>query len=182
MPRMPVHTVESAPQQSQPALKAVRDKLGTVLNIAGEMAHSPVVIGMYKAMNDAVAEHGTFDAPTREAIALAVGNQDGCGYCQSAHTLSAVQAGFNQDQTVAIRNARIDFDRKLDALLTLAREIAANVGEASEDSFEAAKQAGWTDEELTELFAHVAVNLFTNYFNHYAGTELDVPAAPALAS
>ena len=44
----------------------------------------------------------------------------------------------------------------------------------------AALQAGWSDTELTELFAHVAVNMFTNYFNHYVQTEPDLPAAPGL--
>jgi len=40
--------------------------------------------------------------------------------------------------------------------------------------------AGWGDTEPAELFAHVAVNLFTSYFNHYAQTEPDLPAAPGL--
>ncbi|WP_435107382.1 hypothetical protein [Nocardiopsis synnemataformans] len=39
---------------------------------------------------------------------------------------------------------------------------------------------GWSDTQLTELFTHVALNLYTNYFNHYAQTELDVPKAPGL--
>ncbi|MGH3907065.1 MAG: carboxymuconolactone decarboxylase family protein [Pseudonocardiaceae bacterium] len=153
-----------------------------MLNIAGEMAHSPAVIAMYNAMNDAIGQHGTFDAATREAIALAVGNQDGCGYCQSAHTLSAVQAGFSEEQTVAIRNAAIDFDSRLVVLLAVAREIAANLGEVSDATYQRAQQAGWNDEQLTELYAHVAVNMFTNYFNHYARTELDIPAASGIAS
>lgn len=180
MPRFPVHTVDDAPEASQKPLEATRQRLGKVLNIYGEMAHAPVVLAMASAMNQALTEHGTFDARTREAIALAVGNQDDCGYCQSAHTLGAVRAGWSEDQTVAIRGARVDFDPKLDALLTVAREIAANVGEVSDETYEDARNAGWSDEELEELFAHVAVNLYTNYFNHYAKTELDIPAAPGL--
>jgi len=45
-----------------------------------------------------------------------------------------------------------------------------------------ALEAGWTEQELAETFAHLAANLFTNYFNHQASTELDLPEAPALAS
>lgn len=40
--------------------------------------------------------------------------------------------------------------------------------------------AGWTTEELTELSTHIALNLFTNYFNHMVQTDLDIPAAPGL--
>jgi hypothetical protein len=32
------------------------------------------------------------------------------------------------------------------------------------------------------LFAYVAANMFTDYFNHYARTELDIPAAPGIAA
>lgn len=42
--------------------------------------------------------------------------------------------------------------------------------------------AGWTSTELTEAFAQISINLFTNYFNHYVGTELDIPAAPGIGS
>ncbi len=41
-------------------------------------------------------------------------------------------------------------------------------------------RGGWSELELSEAFAHLAVNLFTHYFNHYARTDLHLPAAPAL--
>ncbi|WP_017626568.1 carboxymuconolactone decarboxylase family protein [Nocardiopsis chromatogenes] len=131
MPRIPVHTVDDAPEAARDGLKALQAKMGKVLNIHGEMAHAPVVLAAYQGIQAAIAEHGTFDARVREAIALAVGAANDCAYCQSAHTLSA-------------------------------------------------RAAGWTEEELGELFTHVLVNMYTNFFNHYTHTELDVPAAPGL--
>lgn len=180
MPRIPVHTLQSAPEESRDALRALEAKMGKVLNIHGEMAHSPVVIQSYAAMQRSIGDFGTFDARTREAIALAVGNVDNCSYCQSAHTVSAKAAGFSDEQTVAIREDDVDFDPRLETLLKLAREIAANVGEVRDDTWRTAMEAGWSDVELTELAAHVVVNLFTNYFNHFAGTDPDVPRAAGL--
>lgn len=80
-----------------------------------------------------------------------------------------------------MRAGEVDFDPKLAAITEVAREAAARTGNVSDAVWQAALDAGWTDEELTEAFAHIAANLFTNYFNHYARTDLDVPAAPALA-
>jgi AhpD family alkylhydroperoxidase len=152
-----------------------------VLNIHGEMAHSPVVLGAYTGIQQAIAEHGSFDASTQEAIALAIGAADNCDYCQAAHTGGARQAGWSLDQTVALRSGEsIEGQDKLHALLAVARQIATNVGEVDEDTWQRALDAGWTVEELAELFTHVALNIFTNYFNHYAHTELDIPAAPGL--
>ncbi len=42
--------------------------------------HAPVVLVAYTGMQAAIAGHGTFDAVTREAVALAVGVVDGCAY------------------------------------------------------------------------------------------------------
>lgn len=57
-----------------------------------------------------------------------------------------------------------------------------HTGDVSDRTWAYARQAGWTEEQLGEAFAHLAANLYTNYFNHYARAELDVPPAPALAA
>jgi AhpD family alkylhydroperoxidase len=154
--------------------------MGKFLNIHAGMAHSPAVLAAYNGISEAIAAHGSFDARTREAIALAVGNQNGCDYCQAAHTISARSAGLGVEQILAVRAGEVDFDPKLAAITEVAREAAARTGDVSDPVWQAALDAGWSDEELAEAFAHVAANLFTNYFNHYARTDLDLPAVPAL--
>lgn len=80
MPRLPVHSTDSAPDASRDAPKALEARVGKVLNIYGGMAHSPAVLHAYVAMNEAVTQHSSLDAATREAIALAVGAVNDCGY------------------------------------------------------------------------------------------------------
>ncbi|GAC1450341.1 MAG: carboxymuconolactone decarboxylase family protein [Pseudarthrobacter sp.] len=180
MPRIPAHSLETAPQESKDLAATMQRRMGKLLNIHAGMAHSPVVIAAYDGISKAIAAHGSFDARTKEAIALAVGNQNDCDYCQGAHTVSGRKAGLTDEQIIAIRAGEVDFDPKLAAITEVAREAAARTGNVSEPVWQAALDAGWSDEELAEAFAHIAANLFTNYFNHYAGTELDVPAAPPL--
>jgi AhpD family alkylhydroperoxidase len=179
MTRIPVHTVESAPEGSRDALKALEARFGKVLNIHGAMAHSPAVLETYAAIQQVLADKGTMDARTREVIALAVANVDECSYCQAAHTLGGRAAGLSEQETVAIRRGQID-DPKTAVLVTLVREQAGNVGHVQDSTWQAALDAGWTDAELTESSAVVALNLFTNYFNHFVQTDLDLPPAPAL--
>jgi uncharacterized peroxidase-related enzyme len=180
MTRVPVHTVDSAPEGSRDALKALEAKFGKVLNIHGAMAHAPAVLNAYAALQTVIGDYGTFDAATREAIALVVGNIDRCTYCQSAHTVSAKKAGFSGEQAVTPRDGSYDEDPKLAALLALVRESAANVGNVQDATWLSALDAGWSDEQLTEVAVHIALNLFTNHFNHLVDTGLDVPAAPGL--
>lgn len=115
-------------------------------------------------------------------MALAVGGVDKCAYCQSAHTVGGARAGLSEDDTLAIRHGKPTGDDRLDSLLALAREITGGVGHVHDATWQQALDAGWSVEELEELYARVAVNLYTNYFNHSTGTELDVPAAPELES
>ncbi len=178
MPRIPVHTVDDAPEASRDALAALKQKYGKVLNIHGEMAHSPLVLHSYVALQDVIREHALLDGRVREAIALAVGAEDECTYCQSAHTGGGKAAGLGDEEMIAIRRGKVDDDPALDALLRLAREYTATVGNTSDAAWQAASDAGWSDEELTELTVHVTLNLMTNYFNHHVQTELDIPQAP----
>ncbi len=179
MARIPVHTVDSAPEGSRDTLKQLEGKYGKVLNIHGAMAHAPAVLETYAAIQQVLQDRGALDARTREAIALAVANVDRCEYCQAAHTLAGKAAGLTEAETVAVRRGDLD-DLKLATLVTLVREQAGNVGHVQDATWQAALDAGWSDADLAETSAVVALNLFTNYFNHLVGTELDLPAAPAL--
>jgi len=182
MPRTPVHTVDSAPEASRDVLKVLEARMGgKVLNIHGEMAHSPAVINAYAALKGVIAEHGTFDAATQEAIALAVSAVDDCTYCQAAHTAAGRRAGLSADERLAVRaGASEGLGPKLAALVAIARAYTAEVGEVPDELWQAGLDAGWTDAQLAELSVHVTINQLTNHFNHYIGTDLDLPAAPAL--
>ncbi len=179
MTRIPVHSVDSAPEGSRDALKALEAQFGKVLNIHGAMAHAPAVLETYVAIQNALQDKAALDKKLREVIALAVANIDECSYCQAAHTLGGKAAGLSEQETIDIRRGQVQ-DPKLSALVTLVREQAANVGHVQDTTWQAALDAGWSDAELTETSAVVALNLFTNYFNHLVQTDLDLPAAPAL--
>jgi len=180
MSRIPAHSIDSAPEGTRKTLEALSRRSGKLLNIHAEMAHAPVVLAAYTGLNEAIAAQGTFTPAVKEAIALAVGQVNGCQYCQAAHTQGALKVGFTQEQTLQIRSGNITFDDHLAVLIAVAREAAGQVGNVSDQTWNAALQAGWSELELAELFAHLSVNLFTNFFNHYARTDLDVPAAAPL--
>ena len=178
MPRIPVHDVASAPEQSRDELTALEARFGKVLGIHGHMAHAPVVLRSYVALQQVIADHGTYDAATREAVALVVADVDRCSYCAAAHTAGATRAGLSEADTVAIRAGRYDADPRLAALLALVRESVSHLGTVQDETWQSALDAGWSDAELTEASVHIALNLFTNHVNHLVETELDLPAAP----
>jgi uncharacterized peroxidase-related enzyme len=180
MVRIPVHTLETAPEGSREGLKLLHDRMGKILNVQGGMAHAPVALKTYLAFKDILHNEGSFDARTEQAIALVVSVVNGCDYCQAAHTLGGKAAGLTEEQTIAIRQGVFDFDPKLGALLAFAREAAQERGRVEDETWQAALDAGWTDAELLEALVHVVANTFTNYFNRLVQTDLDLPPAPPL--
>lgn len=181
MPRIPAHTIDDAPEASRDALKAVDARYGMTPNIYRQMAHAPTVINGLGALGRAIDEHSTLDPKAREVIALAVAAANHCDYCQAAHTLGAQAAGLTRNETVQVRRGDLE-DPKLGALARVAREATDETGHVSEAAWRAALDAGWSDTELADAFAAIALNLATTNFTHYAGTELDLPAAPSLDS
>ncbi len=61
------------------------------------------------------------------------------------------------------------------AILKLPRSIVVQRRELGAAGLEQARAAGLTDREIVETVANVALNIFSNYINHVAGTIVDFP-------
>jgi AhpD family alkylhydroperoxidase len=182
MPRVPVHTTDTAPDAAKDNLRALTEQVGKTLNIFGEMAHAPVLLDSYVQLESRLSSGSSLDQRTRAALHLTVANVNGCDYCQAAYTAQAKANGFSDQDAVAIRAGRLDTDPTIQAAIAVAREIAAGKGFVDDATWAAALEAGWSDAQLLEVFLEVVRTIFTNYFNHLVGTELDLPAAPDLPS
>jgi AhpD family alkylhydroperoxidase len=103
-----------------------------------------------------------------------VGEQNACQYCVSAHTAIGKMVGLTESEIEAAREARSNSARNA-AALEFARQVVAKKGQVSNSDFEAVRNAGFSDGEIAEIIAHVALNIFTNYFNTAAQVEVDFP-------
>src|SRR4051794_32258484 len=81
-------TVADAPVAAQPMLEAVKKQLGVVPNLFRMVSTSPAALEGYLGLSSALSK-GKLPAPTRERIALAVAEINGCNYCLSAHSYLA---------------------------------------------------------------------------------------------
>ena len=144
------------------------------------MANSPAVANAYLGFSQSLST-GLLPARLREQIALVVGETNGCDYCLATHTALGKGAGLSEQETCDARRA-IATDDKVRVALVFARKVVSDQGNVSDEDVYQVRGAGYTDGEIAEIVANVALNIFTNYFNHVAGTEVDFPAAPELAA
>ena len=179
MSRIPTPaTIEAAPAASQPLLNAVTQALGVAPNLFRLTANSPAALEGLLGLSGALGK-GALDAATRERIALAVANINGCTYCSSAHTYLGKTLAKLSDAELAANRAGGSSDPKADAAVKFAVKITRQRGEVSEDDLRQVRLAGYDDAQLVEIVAHVALNTFTNYINEVFKTEVDFPVVAA---
>lgn len=174
-------TIDAAPAAARPLLEAVRKQLGTVPNLFRITATSPAALEGYLGLNGALGK-GTLDARTRERIALAVAEVNGCDYCLSAHTYLATHLAKLDPSEIEANRAGRSHDAKADAAVKFAVQITRSRGHVAESDLAAVKAAGFDDAQVVEIVAHVALNTLTNYLNEVLGTEIDFPVVRRTAA
>lgn len=174
-------SIESTPAAAHPLLEAVRKQLGVVPNLFRTVAHSPAALEGYLGLSAALAK-GALPAATRERVALAVAQINGCGYCLAAHSfLGKNLAKLDEAEIAANRRGRSN-DPKADAAVRFAAAVVRERGHVGDEAVRAVRAAGYDEAQIVEIVMHVALNTWTNYLNEVAQTEVDFPQAPALAA
>jgi uncharacterized peroxidase-related enzyme len=167
-------SIESAPAAARPLLENVKKQLGSVPNLFRVVANSPAALEGYVNLNSALAK-GALDGKTRERIALAVAEVNGCGYCLSAHTyLGKTLAKLDDAEMTANRNGSSN-DPKAQAAVRFAVAVVKARGHVSDADVAAVRAAGFDDAQIVEIVLHVVLNTLTNYINEVAKTVIDFP-------
>lgn len=173
MQRIQKIDVTTAPQKSKDLLQAVKAQMGGVPALILTMAQAPAALAGYLGLANALGE-GALSPALREQIAVAVAGANGCDYCASAHTMLGEKRGLSKDELA--RNLEgTSTNPKTAAALAFVGKIISTRGRLADADLAAVRAAGYSEEEIVEMIAHTSMNIFTNYFNHIADTEVDFP-------
>lgn len=176
MPRIQPVRPETADPKTAELLGGVKKKLGMVPNLISTMAQSTAVANAYLGFSQTLAG-GSLPPRLREQIALTVGQANECGYCIAAHCAIGQKAGLSVSEVAQARKGTAA-DDKDKAALVFARKLVDQRGRVTDADLDQVRRVGYGDGEISEIVANVALNLFTNYFNHVADTEIDFPTPP----
>ncbi|ESY81631.1 hypothetical protein X740_07080 [Mesorhizobium sp. LNHC221B00] len=179
MPRIATpSSIATAPAAAQPMLRAVEKQLGVVPNLFRMVANSPAALEGYLGMSGALAK-GRLPAPTRERIALAVAEINGCSYCLSAHSYLGKNLAKLDDAEMVANRLGGSTDPKAAAAVRFAARVAQSRGHVGDEDVAAVRLAGYDDGQIIEIVQHVALNVWTNYINEVARTAIDFPVVSA---
>jgi uncharacterized peroxidase-related enzyme len=125
------------------------------------VSNSPAALEGYLTLSGALNK-GKLPAQTRERIALAVAEINGCSYCLSAHTYLGKTLAKLDDAEITANRSGASNDPKADAAVRFAAKVARERGHVSEADVRAVRAAGYDDEQVIEIVLHVALNTWTN--------------------
>jgi alkylhydroperoxidase family enzyme len=87
----------------------------------------------------------------------------------------AEQEGLSEEERERAQRFESE-DESRAAALNFVYEVLENDAHISDEAFEEVREAGYTDEQIMEMIANIALTTFSNYVNDAIATEVDVPA------
>lgn len=173
MNRLPLIQSESTTPDRQALLQSVHKAFGATPNMFRAIANSPAALQAMWSSFGALGK-GKLGARLGEQIAVAVANENRCDYCLAAHTFIGQGAGLSAE-TMAEAQVGRSSDPKTAEALRFALKLTRERGQVTEADLKALREVGFDDEQIVEILAHVALNLFTNYTNIAFGVPVDFP-------
>jgi AhpD family alkylhydroperoxidase len=172
-----VPTRNEVSSNNQEIFDNLQKALGFVPNLYATFGYSDTALSSYLQLQNAKT---SLSKKEKEAINLAVSQENDCRYCQSAHTVLGKMNGFTEEQILELRQGKASFDAKLNALVALAKEITHSKGKPSESTLSAFFAAGYTKGSLVDLILAIADKVIMNYLHNITQIPIDFPLASEL--
>ncbi len=174
MNRVPLVERHTATGERKALLDAIHGAFGTTPHMFRAVANSPAALksmwGAFGALGG-----GVMAPKLGEQIAVAVADRNACEYCLAAHTALGRKAGATAEEMQRAQAGEAT-DAKTQAALRFALKLVNARGQVTDADVQAVREVGFGDEEIVEILAHVALNLFTNYVNVAFAVPVDFPA------
>ena len=169
--RFDIHDELTAPDGSATILKGALSGSGKLNNFVGVLAGSPAALRAYARMRSEL-RRGTLATQTQERIALAVAEYRRSQYDVAVHARAGRNAGLSLDE-VDLARRFFSHDEKEASLLRYLESLLQNQGRVPIHLHEEAREQGWTDEQILEAVAHVALASFGNLVTRAANLPVD---------
>ena len=171
----PMHSVESAPEASRPAMTWYAENFGMIPNLAAVLAESPALLLSYWQTQQNLLLHSTLSRQEMNVVQTAVAHANACQYCVAGHTAFGKTEFFgnSDEQLAAVRSGDAFEDPRLNALRDFSLRILQNQGRMSASQLQAFLDAGFTRAQALDVVANIAAKVMSNYANQLVLTPVD---------
>lgn len=181
MSRVPVLTLENAPEAARPFLQTALNNSGYIPNLLGVLANAPAALETYLTVSGLNAK-ASLGLPEREVVQLVAATTHGCDFCVAGHTAVARNKARLPEPVIEALRARGELpDARYEALADFTRAVIASRGAVTDEQFEAFRAAGFDQAQALEVILGVSLATLCNFANVFARTPLNAePGAISL--
>jgi len=178
MSRLPLQSIESAPEAAKEALAAAAKTNGYLPNLLALLANAPVALETYLTVSG-INARSSLSLPEREAVQITAASIHGCGFCVAGHTAIAYKkAGLDEATVEALRSGRSPSDSRLNAVAAFTKAVIATRGAVGDDALAAFKSAGFDDQAALEVVLGVSLATLCNFANNLGQPPLNPQLEP----
>lgn len=189
MSRLPLRSLDDAPEEAKPALTTAQAANGYLPNLLRVLANAPVALETYLTVSG-INARSSLALAEREAVQITAAAVHGCGYCVAGHTaISEKKAKLDKPVIDALRARATVSDPRLEAVARFTEAVIAGRGAVSDGDLARFKQAGFSDQAALEVVLGVSLATLCNFANNLGQPPLNeqlepyrwTPPAPAAA-
>lgn len=173
-----IHTIETAPEAAQEALKAVQQNNGFIPNLIGVLANAPTALETYRTVG-AINQRNSLTPTEREVVQITAAVTNGCGFCVAGHTaISIKQIKMPDELLQALRNQTEISDPKLNTLAKFTLAVIETKGKVGNTLLNDFFAAGYTAQNALDVVLGVSLASLCNYANNLADTPINPELQP----
>lgn len=173
MSRLPLRTIEDAPEAAKAALTAAEKNNGYLPNLLRILANAPVALETYLTVGG-INGRASLSLAEREVVQITAAATHGCGFCVAGHTAIAEKKAQLAPAVIeALRNRDRVPETKLDAVARFTKAVIASRGAVSDDERAAFKAAGYDDQAALEVVLGISLATLCNFANNLGQPPLN---------
>lgn len=167
-----IHNTETAPAESKGKLKRLQEHYGSIPNLYGVLAESPIAVEAYDALGSLLMK-SSFTPTERHVVWFTINAYHNCHYCMAAHTFLAKGEKVSENVIETARSNDSYDDPKLETLRIFTLNLVENRGLVSDEDLDTFLATGFTKQNVFEILVAISHKVLSNYTNHIAKTPVD---------
>ncbi|MYM26844.1 carboxymuconolactone decarboxylase family protein [Duganella sp. CY15W] len=180
MSRLPLQTLETAPEDSRPFVEKAIANNGYLPNLIGVLANAPVALETYMTVSG-INARASLSLAEREVVQITAARIHGCDFCVAGHTaIWLKKAGQSAEAVRALHEGEATGDAKLDAVAAFASAVIARRGAVDDADLQAFLAAGYHQQQALEVVLGISLATLCNFANSLAGTPVNPQLQPYL--
>lgn len=173
MSRVPLLTLETAPDAAKPFLENALKGSGFIPNLLAVLANAPAALETYITVSGLNGK-SDLSLADREVVQLIAATNHGCDFCVAGHTAVARNKAKLPEAVIEALRQRGELpNERYETLAAFTREVIATRGDVSDEGYAQLRAAGFSDQNALEVILGVSLATLCNFANVFARTPLN---------